>query len=189
MKILLVDNFDSFTFNLAHYIEGLDCEVSVVRINEVSYEDVLFFDKIVISPGPGLPHESELLMKFIETFHDKKPILGVCLGMQALGEFFGDKLINLNQVKHGVSGFIEIIDHTTLFRGLKSEIEVGLYHSWAVELQENSKFIPLAYSKEKILMAFQHETLPLFGVQFHPESIMTPSGKSVLFNFLSMNSW
>jgi anthranilate synthase component 2 len=184
VKILVVDNFDSFTFNLVHYLEGLNCEVSVFRNTEIPYESVLNFDKIVISPGPGLPYESAELMDFIDQFHDKIPILGVCLGMQALAVYFGENLKNLERVKHGVSEKIKINNHASLFKSISAEIEVGLYHSWAVELKSDVNFIPLAYSKEDVLMAFQHKSLPLFGVQFHPESILTEFGKEILLNFI-----
>lgn len=185
MKILVVDNFDSFTYNLVHYLEGLDCDVKVVRNTEIDYTEVSFFDKIVLSPGPKLPKDSPKLMRFIAEFYDKKPFLGVCLGMQALAEFFGDKLYNLNQVKHGVSEAITILNKESLFSSFPDKIEVALYHSWAVELNENSSFIPLAVSESNVLMSIEHKKLPLYGVQFHPESILTPEGKRIIANFLT----
>ncbi|MCE3295955.1 MAG: anthranilate synthase component TrpG [Crocinitomicaceae bacterium] len=184
MKILVVDNFDSFTFNLVHYLEAFDCEVSVFRNNELEKADAGSFDKIVLSPGPGLPRESGGLMSLISDYYDKKPILGVCLGMQALAEFTGAELINLNHVKHGVSEKMTVSDPGKLFLNLPSEMQVGLYHSWAVNLQPESPWLGLARSESGVLMAIEHKDLPLFGVQFHPESILTENGKQIILNFL-----
>jgi anthranilate synthase component 2 len=184
VKILVVDNFDSFTFNLVHYLEAFDCEVCVFRNNELEEVDAGSFDKIVLSPGPGLPQESGGLMALIGDYHLHKPILGVCLGMQALAAFTGAKLVNLDAVKHGVSEKMTISNPGKIFYGLPQEMQVGLYHSWAVELQQNSPWIELARSESGVLMAIRHKTLPLFGVQFHPESILTENGKQIIRNFL-----
>ena len=184
MKILVVDNFDSFTFNLVHYLEAFDCEVSVLRNNELDEVELNDYDKIVLSPGPGLPNESGALMDFIEKAYLTKPILGVCLGLQALAEFTGAKLVNLNQVKHGVSEQMTVYSPGKLFQNLPSEIKVGLYHSWAVEFQDESPWLELARSETGVLMAIRHKELPLFGVQFHPESILTENGKEMIRNFL-----
>lgn len=183
MKILVVDNFDSFTYNLVHYLEAFDAEVVVVRIDQISKHNCSIYDKIVISPGPGLPKDLPDLMEFISIYHNKKPILGVCLGMQALAQFFEDEIYNLNKVKHGVSEKI-FLNENSLFQGIPSEIEVGLYHSWAIKLKEKSPFIPLAKSSSDVLMAFKHKTLAIWGVQFHPESILTDYGKKMIENFL-----
>lgn len=186
MKVFLLDNYDSFTFNLFHYLEGFDCTVVVNRNDEIDWDQVDDSACIVLSPGPGLPRDSKGLMELIEKYHSKKPILGVCLGMQALGDFFGEKLYNLNEVKHGVS---EVCVQTNtphfLWKGVPKSFEVGLYHSWAVALEASRQFTPLAYSEQKVLMAFSHNQYPLYGVQFHPESILTPDGKRILQNFLS----
>lgn len=184
MKILVIDNFDSFTFNLVHYLEAFDCRVDVLRNNELAGKDFSSYDKAVLSPGPGLPHESGDLMAFIGDYHQQLPILGVCLGMQALGQFFGAELVNLDQVKHGVSETIHISRPGKLFRGLPPELEVGLYHSWAVCLPGESLFEEQARSASGVLMAMEHKILPLYGVQFHPESILTERGKEIIFNFL-----
>ncbi|MGV3632169.1 MAG: anthranilate synthase component II [Bacteroidota bacterium] len=184
MKILVVDNFDSFTFNLVHYLEAFGCEVSVFRNNVLYGIDVDSFDKIVLSPGPGLPSGSGGLMDLIRDFHQHTPILGVCLGMQALAEFTGAKLVNLHAVKHGVSEKMSITKPGKLLKDLPSEMQVGLYHSWGVELQKESDWEELAQSESGVLMAMEHKTLPLFGVQFHPESILTENGKHIILNFL-----
>jgi anthranilate synthase component 2 len=184
MKILLIDNFDSFTFNLVHYLEAIDCEVTVVRNNEIKFDDCEKFDKIVLSPGPALPKDSGDLMRFISLFHFKKPILGVCLGMQALAEFFGEELYNLEKVKHGMQEIVEVETHSNLFFDLPQKINVGLYHSWAVKLNSDKNFKEIAKSENHVLMAIEHKTLSIFGVQFHPESILTDFGKEILFNFV-----
>jgi anthranilate synthase/aminodeoxychorismate synthase-like glutamine amidotransferase len=184
MKILLIDNFDSFTFNLVHYLEAIDCEVTVVRNNEINFDDCEKFDKIVLSPGPALPKDSGDLMRFISLFYDKKPILGVCLGMQALAEFFGEELYNLKKVKHGMQEIVELEISSKLFFDLPEKINVGLYHSWAVKLKSDDNFHEIARSENQVLMAIEHKTLPIFGVQFHPESILTEFGKEILFNFV-----
>lgn len=184
MKVLLLDNFDSFTYNLFHYLEGFGCEVTVARNNEITCEEIVPFDKIVLSPGPGLPRDSGVLMDVIAHFHDKKPILGVCLGMQALALHFKNELYNQATVKHGVETVCTQHQPNRLFQGIPHEFNVGLYHSWAVKLAENNPLQAIAYSKEAVLMAVEHPTLPIGGVQFHPESIMTPHGKSMIHNFL-----
>ena len=184
MKILVVDNFDSFTFNLVHYLEAFDCEVDVFRNNELDGVDASAYDKIVLSPGPGLPRESGQLMRFIAEQFDHKPVLGVCLGMQALAEFSGEELYNLSRVRHGIAEQMNIDQSGKLFTGLPQQFEVGLYHSWAVKLADKSAWLPLAYSESGVLMAMQHRDLPLYGVQFHPESILTGHGKQIIRNFL-----
>jgi len=182
-KILLIDNYDSFTFNLVHYIEQLDREVVVVRNDEVDFEKVGEFDKIVLSPGPGLPSESGKMPELIARFSDKKPILGICLGMQALAEFFGGKLYNQKEVKHGVSERITI-KPSRLYKGIDGEIKVGLYHSWAVDLSTAEDLVATAFSENNVLMSFDHERFPVAGVQYHPESVMTENGLLIIRNFL-----
>lgn len=182
-KILLIDNYDSFTFNLVHYIEQLDEQVTVVRNDQIDFEKVADFDKIVLSPGPGLPSESGKMPELIARFFDKKPILGICLGMQALAEFFGGKLYNQKEVKHGVSEKITV-KPSRLYEGIEGEINVGLYHSWAVDLNTATDLIATAFSEQNILMSFDHLQLPVAGVQYHPESVMTENGLQILGNFL-----
>lgn len=185
MRVLLVDNYDSFTYNLAHYIEREGAEVTVVRNNHIGPIEVNAFDKIVLSPGPGLPCHSEGMLEIIERFHTLKPILGVCLGMQAIAEYFGGKLYNLNDVKHGISEQASIINSSKLFNDLPHEFAVGLYHSWAVHEPLPNSLIPTLRSQKNTLMAFEHQTLPIAAVQFHPESILTPHGRQIIQHFLN----
>ena len=185
MKILIIDNFDSFTYNLVHYLEEMDCTVHVVRNNEVELDSLFSFDAIVLSPGPGLPNDAGMLMQVIERCYLTKPILGVCLGMQALAEFTGAKLFNQLEVKHGVAEMCRQIKPNNLFEGITDEFQVGLYHSWGVDLKNIEVFKESAISENGVLMAIEHVELPLVGVQFHPESILTPDGKKILSNFIT----
>lgn len=185
MKILLLDNYDSFTYNLLHYLEGLGCDVEVMRNDEVLWEKVPQFDKIVLSPGPGLPEESGELMRLIGACHTKQPILGVCLGLQALGLYFGDELYNMSQVKHGVPTELNHLENCTLYHGLPKKFQVGLYHSWALRLKENSPLQATAFDETGVLMSLRHKELPLYGVQYHPESILSENGRQILANFIS----
>jgi anthranilate synthase component 2 len=155
-----------------------------VRNNYIHQFEVHTFDKIVLSPGPGLPIQAKGMMEIIERFHTHKPMLGVCLGMQAIAEFFGGKLYNLNDVKHGISETASIINSSKLFNHLPTEFDVGLYHSWAVHEPLPSVLLPTLRSKKNTLMAFEHRTLPIAAVQFHPESILTPHGREIIQNFL-----
>jgi anthranilate synthase component 2 len=185
MKILLIDNFDSFTFNLVHYLEAFDCEIKVIRNDEINFYEVDKYDKLILSPGPGLPIDSGQLMELISLFFDKKPILGICLGMQALAFFFDEKLFNLKQVKHGVQEKVNLDNSaSSLFLNLPKTIKVGLYHSWAVKLNSDRNFKKTAQSENNILMAIEHKKFALYGVQFHPESILTDFGKEILLNFI-----
>ena len=186
MKVLILDNYDSFTFNLFHYVEGFGVNVVVKRNDEISIEEIGEFDKIILSPGPGLPHESKGMMSVIEHWFDKKPILGVCLGMQALAVHFGDTLYNQNQVLHGVQLTAKQISNSRLLNNVPFEYQVALYHSWAIKLKENSPFNPTSISEKEVLMSFEHKNYPIYGVQFHPESILTPEGKLILKNFLEL---
>jgi len=183
LKVLLVDNYDSFTFNLSHLLEGLDADVWVVRNDEITEEQIVWCEKVVLSPGPGVPLESLGMMDVLKKTIGKKPILGVCLGMQALAEYFDDEIYNLDKVYHGVQKKIKV-EKGTLFKGLSLELNVALYHSWAVSLNDNSVFDICAVSEDNVLMAIEHKELPVFGIQFHPESILTPEGRLILKNFL-----
>lgn len=186
MRILLIDNYDSFTYNLVHYLKGFDCEVDVVRNDQINFQTIDSYEKIVLSPGPGLPKDSKDMLKVIDQCYDKKPILGVCLGFQALLEFFGGEIYNQKEVKHGVAINCTIDPNSRLFNGLSTSLEVGLYHSWAAKEQNWPKeLIITAKSKEEVIMAFEHEKLPIAGVQFHPESILTENGKEIVENFLN----
>ena len=186
MKVLILDNYDSFTFNLFHYVEGLGVDVVVKRNDEISIEEVGVFDKIILSPGPGLPQESIGMMRVIEHWYDKKPFLGVCLGMQALAIHFGDTLYNQKLVYHGVQSTAKQLVESVILANVPPEFQVALYHSWAIKLTENSPFKPTSISDKQVLMSFEHKELPLYGVQFHPESILTPEGKVILKNYLEL---
>ena len=186
MKVLLLDSFDSFTYNLFHYLEGLDCEVKVARNNEITLAEIEEFDKIVLSPGPGLPQDSGILMDLLAEFATKKPILGVCLGMQAIALHFGGSLYNLSEVKHGVSEIAHQKAKSELFKDIPQSFEVGLYHSWAVDSNLPSELKVTAISENDVLMSIEHQTLPIYAVQFHPESILTPAGKKIIQNFIQL---
>lgn len=181
----MVDNFDSFSFNLVHYLEKLDVSVSVETNVSIDPNRLNEFDAVVLSPGPGLPATSGKLMEVVAKLTAlKKPTLGVCLGMQALAEHFGDRLYNQEVVKHGLAEEIQCVSDSKLFVGLPEAFNVGLYHSWAVELKKDSPFKAAAWSKGNVLMAMEHRELPFYGVQFHPESILSENGLEVLSNFL-----
>lgn len=185
MKILIIDNYDSFTYNLVHYIEGLGAEVDVVFNNEINFKEVNNYDKIILSPGPGLPEDAGDMPQLIQEFINKKPILGVCLGFQAIIEFFGGTLFNQKKVKHGVSENCFFENNSQLFIDTAPSFKVGLYHSWAADPKTFPKALNItSKSEEGIIMAFEHQTLSVFGVQFHPESIMSEYGHQILKNFL-----
>ena len=185
MKILIIDNFDSFTYNLVHYFEEMDCEVEVVRNNEIEFSKIDSSDALVLSPGPGLPKDAGDLLRVIELYFSKKPILGVCLGMQALAEYVGGSLFNQSEVKHGVSEICNQFLPNKLFFDLPDCFSVGLYHSWGIELSNEEVFRKTAMSENGVLMAMEHADLPVVGVQFHPESILTPDGKKMILNFIT----
>jgi anthranilate synthase component 2 len=182
----LVDNYDSFTYNLVHYLEGNGCMVEVVRNDAIDIENIDRFDKIVLSPGPGVPAESNLMPKLIQKAIGKKPILGVCLGFQALIEYFNGTLYNQPEVKHGIEEFCSLQTDSKLFKGLPPSIKVGLYHSWAANQNDFPSCLKTtAESNHKVIMAFEHKTLTVCGVQFHPESILTEHGFEIIQNFLT----
>jgi len=185
-KILVIDNYDSFVYNLVHYLEDLNCEVTVRRNNELDIEEVEDFDRILLSPGPGIPSEAGLLKEIIKTYAATKSIFGVCLGQQAIGEVFGAKLANLNQVFHGVATPIEVIENEdTLFKNLPQNLEVGRYHSWVVQDLPNV-LIPTSFDENGQIMSLKHQDFQVYGVQFHPESVLTPQGKEMLKNWIEI---
>jgi len=185
MKIVIIDNYDSFTYNLSHLVKKLGAEVDVVRNDQFQLEDLEPYSKIILSPGPGIPSEAGLLLDVIKTYAGKKPILGVCLGHQAIGEVFGGKLENLSQVFHGVATPCHIIGDDPLFSCLDRDITVGRYHSWVVSRDEFPDCLEVtAVSDEGQIMALRHKTLNVRGIQFHPESVLTPDGKKMLQNWL-----
>ena len=189
MKILVFDNYDSFTYNLVHLVEKIThSKVEVHRNDQIALEKVKDYDKIILSPGPGIPEEAGLLLPLIKEYASTKSILGVCLGHQAIGEAFGGKLVNLSTVYHGVATPIQVDEKTKspLFDGLPDEIEVGRYHSWIVS-DENfpDELEVTARDENNYIMALQHRTYDVQGVQFHPESVLTPMGEKILRNWLS----
>lgn len=187
MKIAIIDNYDSFVYNLSHLVKELGAEVSVKRNDQFDLEELDAFDKILLSPGPGIPEEAGLLLEVIRTYAGKKPILGICLGEQAIGEVYGGKLTNLDEVFHGVQSSIRLTEPDYLFEGLPPRIKVGRYHSWVVDRAGFPECLQItALSEEGYIMAFRHRTLDLRGVQFHPESVLTPDGKQILANWLRL---
>lgn len=187
MKILLLDNYDSFTYNLLHAVKELRAtDVEVVRNDQIDLDEVERFDKIILSPGPGIPEEAGLLLPIIKRYAPTKSILGVCLGHQAIGEAFGARLENLKEVYHGVQTPISILQKDVLFEGLGKEIPVGRYHSWVVSRESFPGCLEIiAESQEGQIMALRHKTYDVHGIQFHPESVLTPQGKEIIKNFLN----
>ena len=187
-QVVLIDNYDSFTYNLVHYLEELNCQVTVFRNDEIELNDLKSFDKIVLSPGPGLPKDAGILLAIIKEFAPTKSILGVCLGQQAIAEVFGGSLINLETVFHGVATPITLLENAGLFADLPNTIEVGRYHSWAVNRADlPESLIVTAIDSNNQIMALRHQTYDVCAVQFHPESILTPMGKKILSNWLKNN--
>ncbi|HEY4618834.1 MAG TPA: aminodeoxychorismate/anthranilate synthase component II [Flavobacterium sp.] len=184
-KILVIDNYDSFTYNLVHYLEDLDCEVTVYRNDEFDIEEIASFDKILLSPGPGIPEEAGLLKDVIRKYAATKSILGVCLGQQAIGEVFGGTLSNLDKVYHGVATMVKtVVDDELLFEGLGNEFEVGRYHSWVVDSSLPDVLEATSFDENGQVMSLRHKTFDVRGVQFHPESVLTPNGKRILENWV-----
>lgn len=185
MKIVIIDNYDSFVYNLSHLLKELGAEVTVKRNDQFRLEELEEFDKILLSPGPGVPEEAGLLLDVIRRYAGKKPILGVCLGEQAIGEVYGGKLTNLDEVFHGIQSPISLTATDYLFEGLPSTVQVGRYHSWVVDQKDFPDCLEVtAVSEEGYIMALRHRTLDVRGVQFHPESVLTPEGKQMLGNWI-----
>jgi anthranilate synthase component 2 len=186
MKILVFDNYDSFTYNLVHLVEKLtNQKVTVVRNDQIMLEEIAAFDKIILSPGPGIPSEAGLLLPLIKQYAASKSILGVCLGHQAIGEAFGAMLENLSTVYHGVATPIKIDNTNYLFNGLTDTIEVGRYHSWAISNKNLPDILKVTATDENgLIMAIEHTSYDICGVQFHPESVLTPNGETVIKNWL-----
>ena len=185
-RILVFDNYDSFTYNLVHLVEKLTKQrVEVFRNDRIPLEKVKDYDKIILSPGPGVPSEAGLLLPLIKEYAASKPILGVCLGHQAIGEAFGGTLVNLSTVYHGVATPIKVLKPGTLFEGLPETLEVGRYHSWVVS-EENwpDELEVTARDEKNFVMGLRHKNLDVQGVQFHPESVLTPLGEKILANWL-----
>jgi len=186
-KIVIIDNYDSFTYNLSHLVKELGAEVTVVRNDEFEMAELEQFDKIILSPGPGIPSEAGQLLDVIREYAGKKPILGVCLGHQAIGEAFGGKLTNLSDVFHGVATEGTQMGNDIIFRGRPERITMGRYHSWVVDRVGFPECLEItALSDEGQIMALRHKEIEIHGIQFHPESVLTPDGRTMLSNFLSL---
>lgn len=191
MKILILDNYDSFTYNLVHLVDKLTSEpVEVYRNDKIPIDEISAYDKIILSPGPGLPKDAGTMPEVIQTYAKEKPILGVCLGHQAIGEAFGGKLINLKEVYHGVATPIQIIERAEnkdIFQNLPNEILVGRYHSWIIADEDfPDDLIVTSRDLNGQIMSIRHKTYPCFGVQFHPESVLTPEGETILKNWIAL---
>lgn len=213
MKTVIIDNYDSFTYNLAHLVKELGAETDVLRNDKFRLEELKPYDKIILSPGPGVPEEAGLLLDVIRTYAGRKPILGVCLGEQAIGQVFGGKLVNLEEVFHGVQTEIRIrseglgtreeglgtrdeglggkdyegisLEEDYIFCGLPDRIPVGRYHSWVVDTEDFPEALAItAISPEGQIMALKHREYDIHGIQFHPESVLTPDGKTIVKNWL-----
>ena len=187
MNIVIIDNYDSFTYNLSHLLKELGATVSVVRNDQFQLEQLEQYDKIILSPGPGVPSEAGLLLAVIRHYAGRKPILGVCLGHQAIGEVFGGKLANLSEVYHGIATPCSIVADDPIFRELPRRIEVGRYHSWVVDRENFPDCLEItAESDDGQIMALRHRQYDIRGIQFHPESVLTPDGHAMLANWLEL---
>lgn len=185
MKLLIFDNYDSFTYNIAHAMRALGVNPDVIRNDRITLDEIGRYDKIIISPGPGIPYEAGILPELLKEYADRKPILGVCLGHQAIGERFGATLANLPEVYHGIQTDVDIVADDYIFDGLEKRIPVGRYHSWVVERANFPEELEItALSREGDIMALRHKEYDVRGVQFHPESILTPSGMRMFENWL-----
>ena len=188
MKILILDNYDSFTYNLYHLVRELgEKEIDVVRNDQINLDEVERYDKIILSPGPGIPEEAGMLLPIIKRYAPTKSILGVCLGHQAIGEAFGAKLENLTQVYHGIQTPIDIFAKDAIFQGIGKEMLGGRYHSWIVSKEAFPDCLEItATSREGYIMGLRHKQYDVHGIQFHPESVLTPKGKIIIQNFLAL---
>ena len=188
MKILLIDNYDSFTYNLAHILRGLNVQFDVIRNDKIRIEDVSLYDGIIYSPGPGIPSEAGQMKEIIKTYAGNIPMLGICLGHQAIGEYLGSRLVNRKKVLHGVKTNIKRTrSDDVLLNGLSDQLDVGRYHSWEIDPDSKTEgYVVTAVDDEGAIMAIESEDKMLFGMQFHPESIMTEKGPQMIINFLEL---
>lgn len=188
MKISIIDNYDSFTYNLAHLVKELGAEVKVYRNDQFEKKDLADTDKIILSPGPGIPSEAGKLLDVIRYYAGKKPMLGVCLGHQAIGEVFGAKLENLDDVFHGVATEGSQLGNDYIFKGLPERFLMGRYHSWVVSKEDFPDCLEItAQSDEGQIMALKHKEYDIHGIQFHPESVLTPDGRAIVSNWLAFS--
>lgn len=186
MKILVIDNYDSFVYNLVHILKGLAVEtVDVIKNDKIDINEVAGYDKILLSPGPGIPKDAGLMPTIIQQYAASKSILGVCLGHQAIAECFGGSLYNLKEPLHGIASDISIIKQDYLFANLPPHFKIGHYHSWVVNAQLPSKLEILAKDDKNNIMALKHIDFDVRGVQFHPESILTEYGKNIIENWIN----
>lgn len=185
MNCLIIDNYDSFTYNLVHLVKEIGVIPNVIRNDKFCLEEIAKYDKIMLSPGPGVPHDAGLLKQVIKEFASSKSIFGVCLGQQAIAEVFGGSLINLERVYHGVVSEIELVGKDYIFEQIPRKFMAGRYHSWVVDPNLPSALEAIAIDANGQIMALKHKTYDVRGVQFHPESIMTPNGKQIIQNFLN----
>ncbi len=187
MKVIIIDNYDSFTFNLSHLVKQLGAACTTVRNDQFHLSDLEPFDRIILSPGPGIPSEAGLLLDVIRHYAGRKPMLGVCLGHQAIGEVFGAHLENLSDVFHGIQTPVHLNADDPLFHGIDDPLLVGRYHSWVVSREGFPDCLEVtATSEEGQIMALRHRTLPIHGIQFHPESVLTPEGKHIIKNWIEL---
>lgn len=190
MKILVFDNYDSFTYNLVQIIEQIvGSEVDVFRNDKIALEDIDKYDKIILSPGPGIPEEAGILLEVIKKYGPTKSIFGVCLGQQAIAEAFGGSLINLSEIYHGVATESIQTNEHSIFNSLSETLEVGRYHSWAVNPDDFPAELEItSVDKNGMIMSLKHKTYDVHAVQYHPESILTPDGRKILENFLKLEA-
>lgn len=182
---VIIDNYDSFTYNLAHLVREAGAEAAVYANDQFALSQLEPFDKVILSPGPGVPSEAGLLSDVIRRYAGLKPILGVCLGHQAIAEVFGGKLVNLSEVYHGMTTEGRIVADDPIFRGLPGRLTMGRYHSWAVSKEGFPDCLEItAESAEGNIMALRHRQFAIHGIQFHPESVLTPMGKKIIANWL-----
>ncbi len=186
MKIVIIDNYDSFTYNLSHLVKSLGAQVTVLRNDRFDLPQIEQFDKIILSPGPGIPSEAGLLLDVIRNYAGRKSMLGVCLGHQAIGEVFGGRLENLSEVFHGVATEGTQFGKDYIFKGLPERIVMGRYHSWVVSREDLPECLEItAESDEGQIMALRHRRFDIHGIQFHPESVLTPDGATIIKNFIN----
>ena len=186
IKTIIIDNYDSFTYNLSHLLKELGADVTVVRNDKFKIEDLEQYDKIVLSPGPGIPSEAGLMPQVIKAYAGRKPILGICLGHQAIGEAFGAKLLNIGNVVHGVATPAHLTADDYIFKGLPADLEVGRYHSWVVDDKDLPTCLEVTgRSDDGYIMSMRHKEYDIRGIQYHPESVLTPDGKAIINNWLN----
>jgi anthranilate synthase component 2 len=185
MKVLILDNFDSFTYNLSHYLGALGSNVDVIRNDALDLDKVTSYDRVILSPGPGLPSDAGCMHALINRYAGKLPILGICLGHQGIAEHFGAKLFNMTEVIHGRSTVCIPCEEDALFNGLPDHFDVGHYHSWAVSQNDFPKSLVITSKSDSgLILSFRHTSMDIKGLQFHPESILTPHGRRIIQNWL-----